>query len=102
MIIITGTIKVESEAELLRVKDTLVRRAVKSRADAGNIDYVFTQNLEDPSEIRLVEKWESDAALNAHLEIPDEEFNAVIGSAKLTGAVVTAVEAGEERVLMQR
>jgi quinol monooxygenase YgiN len=56
MIVITGIIKLESENELARVKEALIRRAIRSRADAGNIDYVFAQSLEDPTEIRLTEK----------------------------------------------
>ena len=53
MILITGTIKVETAAELERVKDALIRRAKRSRQDTGNIDYVFSTSLEDPLEVRL-------------------------------------------------
>ncbi len=55
MLIITGTIKIESEEELARVKDALTRRAQRSRADEGNIDYVFSQNLEDPTHRKMGE-----------------------------------------------
>jgi len=102
MLIITGTIKVESEQELARVKDALIRRAKRSRQDEGNIDYVFAQNLEDPTEVRLTEKWDSEASLNAHLAIVDEEFNAVLGSAKIKSAVVISNEATNERELLNR
>ena len=102
MLIITGTIRVESEEELTRVKDALIRRAKKSRKDAGNIDYVFAQNLEDPTEIRLTEKWVSEASLNAHLQIVDEEFSAVISSAKIKSAVVISYDASGERELLNR
>ncbi len=102
MLIISGTIKLESTTEVTRVRDALVRRARKSRNDEGNIDYVFTQNIEDPTEIRLIEKWESEAALNSHLQIPDEEFNQVLATAKITSAVVVASPVGEEKELMER
>lgn len=102
MLIITGTIKVESEEELARIRPALVRRAIKSRSDEGNIEYVFTQNLEDLTEIHLIEKWEDEAALNAHLEVPDEEFGNVIASAKIEKAIVTCNEASNERVLLER
>ena len=102
MLIITGTIKVESEEEVARVKDALVRRAERSRADEGNIDYVFAQNLEDPTEIRLTEKWQSEATLNAHLQIPDKEFSEIIGSARIRRAVVTASDVNSERELLNR
>ncbi len=102
MIIISGTIKLESEQELARVKQALLRRAARSRADDGNIDYVFTQNLEDPTELRLIETWESEALLTAHLQIPDEEFGEVMSSARIERAEVVSYEAGNKRVLMSR
>lgn len=101
MIIITGTIRFESVGELERVKTALARRAARSRADVGNIDYVFTQNLEEPTEIRLVEKWESEAQLNEHLKVPDEEFQDVIGNARISSAVVVAHDGDNERVLLE-
>mgnify|MGYP001191211439 CR=1 FL=1 len=91
MLIITGTIK-----------DALMRRAQRSRADEGNMDYVFSQNLEDPTEIRLTEKWESEATLTAHLQISDDEFAEVVGSAKIESAVVTSNEVTKERELLNR
>ena len=102
MVIITGTIRVESEPELAKVRDALVRRAQRSRNDAGNIEYTFSQSLEDPTEIRLIEKWESEASLQAHLQLPDEEFDGVLQNTKMTAAVVEYCEATNERVLMQR
>lgn len=102
MIIITGTIKVESEQEVARLRDALARRAERSRADDGNIDYVFTQNLEDPTEVRLIEKWESEEKLNAHLQLPDDEFGSVMATAKIERAVVTSNDVASEKVLMER
>ncbi|MFT4561543.1 MAG: quinol monooxygenase YgiN [Gammaproteobacteria bacterium] len=102
MIVITGTIKLESVDELERVKAALIRRAVRSRADAGNIDYVFSQSLEDPTEIRLTEKWEDETTLNAHLKIPDEEFGVIITTAKIERAIVVSSEVTAEKELLNR
>lgn len=102
MLVITGTIKIDTEEELIRVREALIRRATRSRKDEGNIDYVFTQNLEDPKEIRLIEKWESEAALNAHLQLPDEEFDKVMQTAKIKAITVISNETINERVLLQR
>lgn len=102
MLIITGTIHVESEAELERVRSALTGRARRSRNDAGNIEYTFSQNLETPTEIQLVEKWESEAALNAHLQVPDPEFDELLRTAKIVSAVVICNETSGERVLLKR
>lgn len=102
MIIITGKIKVQSSEELARVKEALIRRAQKSRTDKGNIEYIFSQNLEDPTEIILTEKWTDLASLQEHLQIPDEEFSKIIGSALIERAVVLSHEATAERTLLER
>jgi len=102
MIIVTGTINLESSDELEQAKQALINRAQRSRKDAGCIDYSFSQNLENPSEIRLIEKWESAELLRAHLEIVDEEFNTLLSTAKIVQAIVASNEAEEEQVLMQR
>ena len=101
-LIITGTIRVESEEELARIKDALIRRAKRSREDEGNIDYAFAYNMEDPTEIHLTEKWDSEASLNAYLQIVDEEFSAVISSAKVKSAVVISYDAFNEREVLNR
>ncbi len=102
MIIVTGSIKLESVEEFESARQALMNRAQRSRADAGCIDYAFSENLEDPTEIRLTEKWENAELLQAHLEILDEEFNAVMATAKISTANIVSNEAGENRGLMQR
>lgn len=102
MLIILGTIKLESAAEADRLLPALQRRAARSRRDEGNIDYVFTRNLEEPTEIRLIEKWTSEASLNAHLAQADEEFDRTLASAKIERAVVVASDIAGERELLKR
>jgi len=102
MIIVTGTIEVDNAVELERVKSALIRRASKSRVDEGNIEYVFSISLENPLQIRLVEKWQSEALLDAHLMVPDEEFNDVIATAKITHASVDMHEVSVSKELLRR
>jgi hypothetical protein len=40
--------------------------------------------------------------LKAHLAIPDEEFGALMATAKIASAIVISSESDEEQVLMQR
>ena len=102
MIIVTGIIEVESATELERVKDALIRRANNSRADEGNLEYVFSVSLENPLQIRLVETWQNEALLDAHLMVPDEEFNDMIATAKITLAIVDMHEVSASRELLRR
>ena len=100
MIIVSGSIKFASVEELENAKQALKDRAARSREDAGCIDYVFSQSLEDPAQIILSEKWESDELLKAHLIIPDEEFGALMATAKIASAIVVSSESGKEQILM--
>lgn len=92
----------ESDAELERVLAALVVRAQKSRADAGNLEYVFSRCLENTNDIRLTEVWESESHLMSHLQIPDPEFDQVLATAKITSAIVKAYDGTNERVLITR
>lgn len=102
MLIVTGTIQAESAAEIERVKDALIRHAQRSREHAGCLDYAFTISLDDPAEVRVIAKWESEQTLQAHLEIPDEEFDRLIDNARVKRATVVAGEVGEEHELLTR
>ncbi|MGE0860706.1 MAG: putative quinol monooxygenase [Gammaproteobacteria bacterium] len=102
MVIVLGTIVLESDAEASRLIEALVARATRSRADAGNLDYAFSRGLEDGREIRLTEIWESEALLMAHLQMPDESFAAALATARINSAKVTAYDGANARVLMQR
>ena len=104
MIIVTGTVKFESLDEVEQVTKVLIGRAQRSREDAGCINYNFSkdlEDLEDPMEICLTEKWQSAELLQAHLEIVDEEFNTLLATAKITRAIVVSNEANEDRVLLE-
>lgn len=50
----------ESAMELLE------EMAVRSRAEAGVIDYRVTVDLEDPNTFRIIEQYEDEAAFESH------------------------------------
>jgi quinol monooxygenase YgiN len=102
MIIVTGTVNFESLDEVEQVTQALIGRAQRSRKDAGCAGYSFSKNLEDPTQICLIEKWKSAELLQAHLEIVDEEFDTLLSTAKITRALVVSNEASADRVLMER
>ncbi|MEM1436933.1 MAG: antibiotic biosynthesis monooxygenase [Pseudomonadota bacterium] len=102
MILITGTIVLESEAELSAVREALARRAARSRGDDGCIDYQFSVSLENPREVRLVEAWASEEQLQAHLAVPDPEFSSILGRGRIETALVEAHEVTATREMMRR
>ncbi|MDN5937597.1 MAG: antibiotic biosynthesis monooxygenase [Salinisphaera sp.] len=102
MVIVLGTITAASEREAERVQSALVARARKSRSDDGNLEYAFSRSLEDAKEFRLTERWESDAHLSRHLEVPDPEFAELMATAGITAATVKVYDGANERLLMNR
>ena len=38
-----------------------------TRAEDGNIDYRYSTDIDDPNRLNLVELWESEDAMNAHM-----------------------------------
>jgi quinol monooxygenase YgiN len=66
MIIVLGTIEVEP-GDRSRFLDEKSSQVTATRAEAGCLDYTFAADSGDPGRVRLVEKWESMADLEAHV-----------------------------------
>ena len=78
MLVIAGTVKVKPETRSEAMQAAL-KMAKASQAEAGCRSYGFYTDLEDPNEILIFERWESEAALLAHFQTPHmAEFNAAI------------------------
>ena len=69
MIVIMGTIEVEAGA-IDGVKDALATMEAATRAETGCLTYAFATDISSPTTIRLVERWESMAALEEHFQSP--------------------------------
>jgi len=102
MILITGTIVLDSDDEISQIASALQRRAQRSRQDEGCIDYQFSVSVENPRELRLFEAWESEALLQAHLAIPDAEFSEILARGHIETALVQAHEVSASREMMRR
>lgn len=64
MIVIEGSIRV---ADLARARPAMAEMIEASRAEPGCIDYSYAVDLLDAGLVRVCERWESRAALAAHL-----------------------------------
>ena len=69
MIIINGRIETTAEAIAALTNAVAVMEAA-SRAEAGCHDYAFSVELSNPNVIRITERWEDMAALEAHFATP--------------------------------
>jgi quinol monooxygenase YgiN len=69
VIIVSGTFEVDpgQRDEFLAERHERMR---SSRAEAGCLEYTFSADPLDPGRVLLFERWESQAALDAHLAGP--------------------------------
>ena len=69
MIFVTGEIVVEEGAVEL-IKDALDDMEQETRKEPGCLTYAFSVDVNDPSMVRIFERWESMDALKAHFGAP--------------------------------
>jgi len=77
------------------LKAVLLELIEPTRQEAGVIKYELLQNQDDPTDFTFVEEWNSDEALNTHLDSP--YFKAA--AAKLEGLVTAAPDVGRYHLL---
>ena len=65
MIVIHSEVPVEPESRAEAV-ELLEWIAARSRAEPGVIEYRVTNDLEDPNTLRIIERYESEDAADAH------------------------------------
>jgi len=66
MIVVLGIIEVDA-ADRSRYLAEKVPQVAATRAECGCLDYAFSADSDDPGRVRLVERWERMADLEAHV-----------------------------------
>jgi len=61
-----------------KLRSVLLALLEPTRKERGCHEYRLYQNKQDPQDLTFVEEWESDAALDAHLESP--HLNAAVAA----------------------
>ena len=62
-----------------QIREALLTLIDPTRAETGCVAYELLQDSSDPTKFAFVEEWESDAALDAHMET--EHFQAAVARA---------------------
>lgn len=65
MIVIEGTVRVPPE-NVEKARPAMEQMIRASRAEPGCIDYAYSIDVLEPGLVRITERWESRAALQAH------------------------------------
>ncbi len=100
MVIVVGTAKL-GEGALDAGKEALTAMIEASRAEDGCIEYAYSQDILDPTVLRITEKWVNDAALAFHFQTPHmAAFQNALAGLDVSIIEVRKYEAGEGSPLM--
>lgn len=69
MIIVAGHLTIAPEHRDAALA-AIATGVAATRAEPGNVDYRFSPDLDDPDRFNLIERWEDEEAMNAHLATP--------------------------------
>lgn len=92
MILVSGFFVIDP-ANLDRATELVTALVKTTREEPGNIDYSFASALGDPGRLVITERWEDQAALDAHMVAPHFlEFMGATGELGISEAEITKYE----------
>jgi quinol monooxygenase YgiN len=81
MIIVMGHAKMAA-GELDRLTDEMNAQVAATNAETGCLLYCFSRDVANPDTLIISERWENQAAIDAHFKSPHmATFNAALGKA---------------------
>lgn len=70
MIIVEGYVRFADAGDFSRIRDAAFAQMSASRAEPGCLEYTYALDVADPCMMRVLERWESWTALEAHFQQP--------------------------------
>ena len=70
MVIVEGFVRMQNAGDFETVRMAAEAQIAASRAEGGCIDYTYAIDVLDPTIMRVLERWESWDALEAHFKEP--------------------------------
>jgi quinol monooxygenase YgiN len=94
--IVVNVIIDSTEADVAALRQAIAEMEKASRAEPGCEDYTFSVELNDPTRLRVTERWRDAESLRAHFLTPHmAAFNAAMAKRAPRGAVVKCYEVRE-------
>ncbi len=95
MIVINAAMQTDADS-IDAMKEAIAKMEVASLAEDGCRDYCFSQELSNPSKMRITERWETMEALAAHFQTPHmAEFQKAMADHPPKGMELFCYEATE-------
>lgn len=100
MIVVDGYVRLKKASDVEKIRPFAEAQIAASRAEAGCLDYGYAVDFLDPCLIRVSEKWESWAALEAHFKMPHMAvWRGHLADIDIEGRVISAHEVKDTRPL---
>lgn len=98
MIIVEGYVRMADPGDFETVRAAAEAQIAASRAEPGCIDYIYAIDVLDPALMRVLERWESWDALDAHFQTPHmDAWRAALADVKLLERSIRAHAVSETR-----
>ena len=98
MIIVEGFVRMEKVGDFETVREAAEAQIRASRAEGGCIDYTYSLDVLDPQIMRVLERWKSWEALEAHFKEPHmDAWRAALADVKFLERSLRAHEVKETR-----
>jgi len=98
MIIVEGWVRMENAGDFERVRTAAEAQIAASKAEGGCIDYTYAIDVLDPCIMRVLERWQSWAELEAHFKEPHmDAWRAALADVKFLERSLRAHEVAETR-----
>ena len=95
MIVVNAVVE-STEEDIAAMKGAIAIMEQKSQAESGCHDYTFSVELNNPRVLRITERWDSMAALTAHMHTAHmADFQAAMGAHPPKRVTATFYEATE-------
>jgi quinol monooxygenase YgiN len=95
MIVINAAMQT-TEDSIQAMKDAIAKMETASLAEAGCREYCFSQELSNPTKMRITERWETMEALAEHFQTPHmAEFQAAMAAHPPQGMELFCYDATE-------
>lgn len=98
MIIVEGYVRMQNAGDFETVRSAAEAQIASSRAEGGCIDYTYAIDVLDPQIMRVLEKWQSWEALEAHFKKPHmDAWRAALADVKFLERSIRSHEISETR-----
>ncbi len=100
MIIVEGFVRMERVGDFETVRAAAEAQIAASRAEGGCIDYTYALDVLDPQIMRVLERWQSWDALEAHFKQPHmDDWRKALADVTFLERSLRAHEVSETREL---